>query len=375
MAGQITKRGDNTWYVRIFLGRNAKGKRKYFNKTIHGTKKDAQKFLTAKLREKDLGVFVEPASMPLYEFIDKWLLEVAKHRVKENTFDRYQSIAKTYIKKYIGQTRLCDLEDYQVQKFYDGLRDKGLSPRTVRYAHTVLSSALKQAIKWRMIANNPCSLCELPKLKKVEMKYLKPNEASFFLQVAKENKLYALFLLAVETGMRPSEYLALKWTDINFERKFLSVKRAVVKKKGGGFIFSEPKTSNSRRSIPLSDEALNALKRHRIPQLENRLKLGADYQNLNLIFPSEVGSPIQHRNIVGRYFKPILKKAGLPDIRLYDLRHTMATLLLSAGENPKVVSERLGHASVTLTLDTYSHVLPNMQADATNKMRKMLYGT
>ncbi|MGI8670276.1 MAG: site-specific integrase [Aridibacter sp.] len=149
----------------------------------------------------------------------------------------------------------------------------------------------------------------------------------------------------------------------------------MVKKKGGGFIFSEPKTSKSRRSIPLSNEALTSLRTHRKRQLENRLKLGASFENLDLIFPSELGTPIQHRNLVRRYFKPILKKAELPNIRLYDLRHTTATLLLSAGENPKVVSERLGHASVVLALDTYSHVLPTMQQDATKKLGNILYGT
>lgn len=374
MAGQLIKRGENTWYVRVFLGRDTNGKRKYFNKTIHGTKKDAQKFLNAKLREKDLGELIEASSVSLNEYVDKWLSEIAKHRVKENTFDRYQAIAETYIKKYIGQTRLCDLEAYQIQKFYNALQEKELSPRTIRYAHTVLSSALKQALKWRMIKHNPCDLCELPKLKKVEMKYLNPNEAILFLEVAKDNKYFALFLLAIETGMRPSEYLALKWSDISFENKSLSVKRAVVKKKGGGFIFSEPKTNKSRRNIPLSKEAVKELRKHRTRQLEYRLKIGENFNGLNLVFPSDVGTPIQHRNIVRRHFKPALKEAGLPDIRLYDLRHTMATLLLSAGENPKIVSERLGHASVTLTLDTYSHVLPNMQENATNKMEKMLYG-
>ncbi len=375
MAGQITKRGENTWYVRIFLGRDADSKRKYFNKTIHGTKKEAQKFLTAKLREKDLGVFVEPASMPLKDFLDKWLSEVAKHRIKENTFDRYENIAETYIKAHIGGIRLCDLQTSQVQKFYNALREKGLSPRTVRYAHTVLSSCLKQAVKWRMITANPCDLSELPKLKRTEMKYLTPLQAACFLEAAKESKLFALFLLAIETGLRPSEYLALKWSDIDFEQKTLSVKRGVVKKKGGGFIFAEPKTSTSRRKIPLSNEALASLKKHRIQQLENRLKLGAGYENLDLVFPSDAGTPFQHRNLVRRYFKPILKKAELPNIRLYDLRHTTATLLLSAGENPKVVSERLGHASVVLTLDTYSHVLPTMQEDATKKLGNILYGT
>lgn len=227
-----------------------------------------------------------------------------------------------------------------------------------------------------MIAQNPCELCELPRLEKTEMKYLSPEETKIFLEVAKDSKHFVVFLLVIESGMRPEEYLALQWKDIDFEQKALSVRRAIVwKRKGGGFNFTEPKTKKSRRSIPISNSVINALKIHRRKQLEAKLKLGAAYENLDLVFASEVGTPIQPKNLLDRHFRPLLKRAELPSIRLYDLRHTTATLLLSAGENPKVVSERLGHASIVLTLDTYSHVLPTMQESATNKLEKMMFGT
>jgi integrase len=375
MAGQITKRGENTWYVRIYLGKDANGKRKHFNKTIHGTKKDAQKFLTAKLREKDLGIFIEPASMFLNEYLDKWLNEIAKQRVRESTFIQYSNFVKIYIGKHLGSIRLCDLQAYQVQKFYGDLQKQGLSARTIRYAHNILSSALKQANKWKMINQNPCELCELPRIVKTEMMYFTPEETTKFLSTAKESKWYALFLLAIESGMRPEEYLALQWKDLDFENKTLSVKRAVNKTKSGGYIFVEPKTNRSRRNIPISNSCISALKTHRRKQLEERMKLGENYENLDLIFASEIGSVYDIKNLRNRHFKPIRDKAKLPKIRLYDLRHTMATLLLLAGENPKVVSERLGHASIVLTLDTYSHVLPMMQSEATNKLEKIMFRT
>ncbi|MGI8670402.1 MAG: tyrosine-type recombinase/integrase [Aridibacter sp.] len=375
MAGQITKRGENTWYIRIFLGRDADDKRRYFNKTIHGTKKDANKFLTAKLREKDLGVFVEPASETLNKYLDRWLVEIAKPRLRENTYKSYVWIAEKYIKKHIGLIRLSDLQAYQIQKFYGAMQKQGLSARTVRYAHTVLSSALKQAVKWRMINQNPCDLCELPRKEKKEMKHLSADDTIKFLQAAKDDKFFTLFLLIIETGMRPSEYFGLQWKDIDFDGQFLSVRRAVHTLGNGSYRFAETKTKKSRRSIPFSNSLLLSLKKHRNRQLQERLKLGASYQNLDLVFASEVGTPIQHENFVRRHFKPILKNAELPDIRLYDLRHTTASLLLSAGENPKVVSERLGHASIVITLDTYSHVLPTMQKEATEKLERMLYGT
>ena len=375
MTGQVIKRGDS-WTIRIFLGRDTNGKRKYFNKTLHGTKKDAQKYLTAKLREKDLGVFIEPASIGLTEYLDKWLEEVARPRLRKSTFASYEMVLKNYVKATLGTKRLSDIQSYEVQKLYNDLSKRGLSSRTVRYAHVVFSSAMKQAIKWRMIAQNPCELCELPRHEKVEMKYLSTEETVKFLQAAKDSKHYVLFLVVIESGMRPEEYLALQWKDVDFEQKVLSVRRAIVwNRTGGGFDFTEPKTKKSRRSIPISNSVVSELKTHRRKQLEAKLKLGAAYKNLDLVFPTEIGTPIQPKNLLDRHFRPLLKKAELPTIRLYDLRHTTATLLLSAGENPKVVSERLGHASIVLTLDTYSHVLPTMQESATNKLEKMMFGT
>ncbi|HMQ04883.1 MAG TPA: tyrosine-type recombinase/integrase [Pyrinomonadaceae bacterium] len=376
MAGQIIKKKDKTWLVRIFLGRDTNGKRKYFGKIIHGTKKNAETYLNAKLREKDLGVFVEPASMPLSEFLDRWLEEIAKPRVRKSTFASYEMMLRLYVKPRLGTKRLSDVEAHEIQKVYNEMRKSGLSSRTVRYAHNVLSSAFKQAIKWQMLVRNPCDVCVLPRLEKSEMKYFMPDEVSRFLAVAREDKHFLVFHLALETGMRPEEYLAVQWKDIDLETGILSVRRALIwNRTGGGFRFEEPKTSKSRRSIPLSDTVVTALKNYRRTQLEQRMRLGGDYANLDLVFATELGTPISSKNLRDRHFKPLMKKAGLAEIRLYDLRHTTATLLLSAGENPKVVSERLGHASIVLTLDTYSHVLPTMQKEATSKIEKLMFGT
>jgi integrase len=375
MAGQIIRRNETSWTVRIFLGRDETGKRRYFNKTVRGTKKDAQKYLTAKLREKDLGVFVEPASMSLNSYLDRWLEEIAKNKVREHTFNSYESLLRIHIREKLGLKRLSDIQALEIQQLYNDMKKSGLSPRTIRYVHTVLSSALKQAVKWKLLNQNPCDLCELPRKEKTEMKYLSSEQTAKFLEVAKDDKWFALFLLAIETGMRPSEYLALQWKDINFDHKVLSVRRVVRDRKGGGFYFTEPKTGKSCRSIDLSRSLVNALKTHRRKQLEERLRLGANYRNYDLVYASEIGTPLARRNLDRRHFRPLLKKAKLPEIRLYDLRHTMATLLLTEGVNPKVVSERLGHASVVLTLDIYSHVLPTIQKTATDKLEKLIFGT
>jgi len=373
MAGQIIKRSEDTWTVRIFLGRDTDGKRRYFNQTIRGKKKDARTWLTAKLREKDLGQFIEPASMSLNSYLEKWMDEVARIKVRQATFAGYEAKLKVHVRDTIGSKRLCDLQAYDIQKLYNEMIKRGLSAKTVRHVHNILSPALKQAIKWRLINHNPCELCELPKIVKKEMQCFTPEETAVFLEHAKTDRYYAAFVLAIETGMRPEEYLGLQWKDIDFEHARLSVRRALVLLKGGGFIFTEPKTAQSRRSIPLSQSTIATLKAHRRAQLEARMKISDVFSDNDLVFPSEIGTPTLYGNLDRRHFKKIIKAAGLRKIRLYDLRHTMATLLLSKGVNPKIVSERLGHSSIALTLDTYSHVLPTMQRDATEHMERLMF--
>lgn len=227
-----------------------------------------------------------------------------------------------------------------------------------------------------MLARNPCQFVELPRQARREMKALSPKEAMQFLSAAASDRWAALFALALATGMRPEEYLALQWKDVDLEKGIATVQRALVwQRKGGGWTFTAPKTARSRRSIPLPASVVKALTVHRRKQAEERLKAGAAYQSNDLVFASREGTPIMMRNLLRRHFKPLLKEAKLPaTLRLYDLRHSCATLLLSANEHPKVVSERLGHASVTLTLDTYSHVLPTMQEAASQKLENILFG-
>lgn len=205
--------------------------------------------------------------------------------------------------------------------------------------------------------------------------FLDQTARQVVLSIAKDDKWYVIFSLAISTGMRPQEYLGLQWKDIDFASGAATVQRALVwKRKGGGWSLQEPKTTFSRRTIPLPVSILEELRSHRRKQLEERLRCGQAYQNKDFVFATEIGTPILPGNLMRRHFKPLLRKAGLSEeIRLYDLRHTCATLLLSAGVNPKIVSERLGHASIVLTLDTYSHVLPSMQKGAADKLEQLLY--
>lgn len=372
MAGQIIKRGERTWLVRIFLGRDANGKQKFHHKTIHGTKRDADRYLVATRREMDLGVFVEPAAMPVNEYLDRWLRDAARPRVSRRTADGYAGLLERYIRLALGHKQLDKVQPLDIQKVYGEMQARGLSARVVRHTHSALHNALKQAVKWGLLSRNPSDLVELPKVPHKERRVLSPEEATNFLKAAALMPHGLIFEFALLTGMRPEEYLALQWADLDFERGTARVRRALVRHKKS-WSFEEPKTPRSRRTVYLPAPLLQKLAAHRRSQAETRLKLGPVWQHFDLVFCSDEGTPLTIPNITYRYFRPILTKAKLPRIRLYDLRHSCATLLLIAEENPKVVSERLGHSTIVLTLDTYSHVLPTMQQGATARLEKLLY--
>jgi len=373
MAGQIIKRGES-WLVRVFLGRDTNGKRKFHNKTIKGTKKDAQKTLNSMLRDADLGLLGNSQKQTLNEYLDVWLDTIAKPRLQYRTFKDYGDLLRRYVRESLGNIKLSDLKAVHIQTLYGKMLERGLSPRIVRYTHATLSSALKEAVKLDILPRNVATLVQLPKQTKKEMDVLSKDEAVLFLETLEGERLATMFSFALASGMRCQEYLGLQWKDINFEQGTATVQRAVVwHRTGGGWHFSQPKTAKSRRTVPLPSTVMQELRRHRIRQNEERLKLGAAWHQNDFVFPSEIGTPLNPPNVT-RHFKRILKKAEIrTSIRLYDLRHTTATLLLQAGVNPKVVSERLGHATIVLTLDTYSHVLPNMQKDATEQLEQMIY--
>lgn len=372
------------WLIRVFVGRDEAGKRKYLSRTIHGTKKQADTQLRAWLTKRDAGESMtlempkaEPSASPmLADHLAAWLNLTASPRVREATLRGYTWMIDIYIVPDLGTRRLDELEaDFLIiQNFYATLTARGLSPRTVRYVHSVLSSSLRAAVEAGLIPTNPCSKCTLPRKNATEMQYFTAGEVKTFLAAAKDDRFYPLFLLAIETGTRPGEYLALQWKDIDLDAGTVSIRRSLKARAGGGFYFTEPKTKGSRRLIPISPTLANALRNHRRAQAENIMRRRDHYQDNGLVFPNDVGEPMPLENLRRRHFAKIVEEAELPAIRLYDLRHTMATLLLSAGVHPKVVSERLGHGSITLTMDVYSHVMPTMQQGATDSLERLMKG-
>lgn len=372
-TGQIVKRG-NSWRIFVFIGRDEKGKRRYNTQTFKGTKKDAQKKLTEMLRDADLGLLGDARKQTLNEYFDEWLETIAKPRLQYRTFQDYGDLFRRYVRESLGNIKLADLKSLHIQKLYGQIQKKGLSARTVQYTHAALRSALQHAVKVNMLPRNEAQLVQLPKQTRKEMDVLNQTEVGAFLDALQGERFATMFSFALATGCRPEEYLSIQWKDIDFEKGTAIIRRSLIThRKGGGWHFGEPKTKQSRRTIPLPLSTLKELRTHRREQLEAKLKLGTAWNNFDLVFPSEIGTPLNPPNIT-RAFKKALERAEIrTSIRLYDLRHTTATLLLQAGVNPKVVSERLGHSTIVLTLDVYSHVLPSMQEAATEQLEEMIF--
>ena len=360
------KRGNKKEIFALVVYRDSSGNRRQIWRRAN-SKTEAKNIADQLRRElNDFGPQAFEQRMTLNDYLDKWLANI-KHKIHEKTYDTYKYLLRMHVRPSLGKKELQKIKPLDVQEMINKAQERGLSAKTVREARMMLSRALKQAIRWKITTSNSAQDVELPKIQKKEMQCLSPEQAKVFLDIASKDKWGLLFELALYSGMRPEEYLALKWPDIDLKNGTATVNRVVYRRrKGGGWYFKEPKTKQSRRTIPLPLSLVEDLVEYKKLHNEERLK------NHDLVFPSEAGTPLSIRNLERRHFKPILQRAGLPDIRLYDLRHSCATLLLAAGENPKVVSERLGHASIVLTLDTYSHVLPSMQKSATEKLEMIL---
>lgn len=351
--------------VRVYRGVDGDGKRRYQNKTVHGTKTDAQKVLNKMLREQDLGTLIEPSRQTLSDYLKHWLDASVKPRVREATHREYKRTLERYIKDPLGSHRLSQISSVDIQSVYSEMHGRGLGA-SVQYTHTVLRMALEQAVKWQLIARNPADHVDVPRRKsKRKMRALSQEEVDRFLAATESTEWHVLFETLIGTGLRPSEALALRWTDLDLATGRMSVKRR-IRRVGKKWDIDAPKTPSSRRTIVIPHGLTTSLSQHLDQVRENG--------SPELVFCSVDGDPLKQRSVVRHGFKPALERAGLPKaVRLYDLRHTHATLLLLAGVHPKVVAERLGHSNIRTTLDTYSHVLPSMQQDAAEKLDALIY--
>lgn len=367
---------EGKWYARCFYTDDLHKRRSL--KATCTSEREAKirlKELRAEARRRKAEGIIGTVGS-LNSFLLKWLALEVKPRVAPKTFFDYSEICRRYIQDGIGKKQMEAIKPLDIKQFYQELQGKGLSARSVQYVHAVLRSAFKAAVQWQYVGKSPVVGVSTPKLERKQRQVFSPDSVLKFLSAARDTRHYTLFLVAVETGCRVGEYLGLKWGDFDFNQGTVSIQRSLCwNAKGGGWRLAPPKTNQSRRSIPLSQSLIRQLKEHRMAQLEHRLMMGELYENHDFVFASEGGTPINPQNLTNRYFKPLIQKAGLPPMRLYDLRHSSATLLLATGVNPKVVAARLGHADIRLTLDCYSHVTPSLGLEATTKLETILFPT
>lgn len=371
MKGQVIKRGEKCYMVRIPLGSGPDGKRLYHNHTVHGTKKDAESYRVQKLEELNRGMLIQQSRETLTEFVTRWLDTVVRHGVRPRTFEDYNSLAARHLLPKIGHKPLGKLQSSDIQAVYSFMQDAGLSARTVRYVHSILHNALEHAVRTQLLARNPSKQVVLPRMVRREMATLTIEGAQRLLVNARQVRFGALWALLLITGMRPCEALALRWSDIY--GTVVRITRSVVRTATGEPHFGPPKTPKGRRTIPLPASLLKWLDNHKAAQQDERAAAGALWDEQNLVFCNSLGGLLDWRTVSRRYLKPLLADCGSSNLRPYDLRHTCATLLLAMGENVKVVQERLGHSTASMTLDVYSHVLPDMQQGATTKLEASLF--
>jgi integrase len=288
--------------------------------------------------------------------------------VRISTFERHEQIIRAHLTPAFGRAKLKNLTPAHVRSLHREKLDAGLAPATVRKIHSTLHKALSQAIADGLIPRNAADV-QAPRPAPDEMRPLSEAEARTFLDAAREagDRFEPLYVLAITTGLRRGELLGLRWDDADLERGTLRVGRALVRE-GGRHVLGETKTKRGRRRVNLTPRTVAALKAHRKRQLEERMMLSGFHEDRGLIFASRTGTPVNPEHLVKRSFKPLLRRAGLPEIRFHDLRHTCATLLLSRAVHPKIVQELLGHATIAMTLDTYSHYLPSMGDQASGAM-------
>lgn len=360
--GSIYQRTDGRWCASIAIGHDSNGKllRRYIYRQ---TKREVTEELTRLQNQKLDGRVSLGTKLTLGEYLDQWL-ESVKRSVRPSTIYSYQNVLRLHVKEHIGRVKLSGLADHHIHGIYNRMSDAGLSPRMLQMVHTILKRALTAAVKRRLLTFNVMDLVDRPKVPKFEIAPLSANEAAKLLEKARGDRFEPLFVLAVTAGLRQGELLGLKWDDIDLAAATLQVRRTLVQV-AGKLSFGEPKSTQSRRLVQLTPYAVDALQDHR------RRLMTEGLAGCELVFPTLAGEPMEKSELRRLHWLPLLKRAGLPEtVRFHDLRHTAATLLLQDNIHPKIVQTMLGHSTITLTMDTYSHVLPSMHGTAATAMAK-----
>lgn len=357
------KRPDGRWEARYYADTPDGRKRK----TLYGkTRKEVADRLARALTEQETPAAFVPSNITVREFFAQYE-DVARETMKRRSFETYQDIARLHLLPALGSLKLKDLTREHVQRMYANKRGAGLSAARVRRIHGVLSSALNKAVLWRLVAHNVCKEVSPPRVENPDVRPLTKDQAKAFLAAAQTDRYHALYCLALTSGMRIGEIGGLLWSEVDLEAGAVRVRRALITGRGGQ-TFDTPKTAGSRRTITLTSRAVKSLQRHRQRQRIDGISVEDDA----LVFTNTIGGPINPSHLIVRSFKPLLKRAGLPDTNFHALRHTCCCLLLMAGVNAKVVSLQLGHSSPAFTLSKYASFLPGWGDEASEAMDQAL---
>ena len=369
--GSIYQRKDGRWVACLRVQDPSGRVKKVYR--YRKTADDARLAMREMMRHAEDGYELTQGDPTLAKYLARWLESSVKPSCRHKTYTGYVSIVEHRVVPRLGKIKLSKVTPALIQGLYADLAGGGLSPRSIINTHAVLRRALNQAVKWGMLPRNPCNAVDVPRAERPELQTLSREQVDLFLDHTGDDRFHALYVLAVTTGMRLGELLGLHWQDLDLDHARLRVRRSLQHHKGRGYVFVEPKTKRSRRTVMLSQRAVGALREHRRKQIEERLAFEGEWENPDLVFSNSWGGPLDGGWMTTRY-KGILEDAGLPVIRFHDLRHTAATLLLEEGTHPKVVSDMLGHATISLTLDTYSHVIPTLHQEAANVMDRLFGG-
>ena len=373
MSGNIrprrNKNGKTTYQVIIERGTDMNGKR-HRDFYTYKTKKEAQQALAEKLSQLNHNTYNEPNKITVSEALDQWYATSVEPNLKANTKNGYQ-VNIRHIKNGIGNIQIQKLSAMQIQSFYNGLEEQGLSPRSIQYIHTNLKSCLKYFNKMQVLSNNQAEFATVPRQVKAKNDYYTEQEVKELLEKTKNTDIYLEILLAVGMGLRRGEVLSLTWKDVDFSKGILNIDKSVSTIKGQTIV-STTKTASGERKVKIPVFVLQALRERREKQWSERKIIGEAYQENNLVCCKSDGSYYNTGSFTTKFSK-LLKKFGLRHIRYHDLRHTNATLMMSYGIPIKVMSENLGHANTGVTMDTYSHVTLKMKEEVADKFDDELF--
>lgn len=386
MKGYIETRRKGVYVLRFDLGKDPEtGKRRRPSEMFRGKKEDAEARLREILTQFETGRRVEPSSKTLWTYLEKWLEVAVRPSVSQRTAEDWAENLRRYVRATLGDIQLKRLTPMLIQEVYQrmlsgDLTGRALKPNTVRKLHVILHKALRQACKWRELAYAPTEDVEVPRGRRAQAaRALNQEQLEAFVDKALSDRWAALWLVLVFGGCRPEEVLGLRWPRVLFDHSALQIEEVLVRSRKAAqdapaWRLEPPKTARSRRTVPLPLPVMRALHHHRAAQEEEK-RFFADYRDQDFVFATHTGEPLTHANLVNRYFKPLVKAAGLPPAtRLYDLRHSHATQLLAQGENVKIVSARMGHSSTAFTMDTYVQLVENEQQAASDRMAERFFG-